>query len=230
MLTLSCSLISSPPSASDTSSVVIAEGSSTFGRTPIFISAVLVYLPTGTLPPASAKLSASLKLSSPVTFVPLSFLVTTTTWLFTTFALVPSTTRPSDSSWSICFCAAEKKISHSYPSSICVRSVPELSALYVIFTFGCSSLYCAASSSITFFKLAAINTWISVSSSSLTLLSVASVFAVSSVFSSALDPHPAIENTITAAIIAAKILFFILSPPDRRLVHKNVVIIPVFSL
>jgi hypothetical protein len=90
-------------------------------------------------------------------------------------------------------------------------------------------LYCVASSSITFFKLAAINTWISVSSSSLPLLSVASVFAVSSVFSSALDPHPAIENTITAAIIAAKILFFILSPPDRHLIHKNVVIIPVFS-
>ena len=43
------------------------------------------------------------------------------------------------------------------------------------------------------------------------------------------DEQAAVDNTIAAANTIAKILFFILSPPDRRLVHKNVVIIPVFS-
>ena len=165
---------------------------------PRFTSACRVYFPTGTLPPASAILLASFKFSSPVTFVPLSFRDITTTWLFRTFALVPSTTSPSASSWSICFCAAEKNKSHSYPSSICVRS--ELSALNVIFTSGWSSLYSLASSVITVFRLAAMNTWISVSF----LLSSA---AFSSVF--LFPPHAASETIITPARRTAAILFTI---------------------
>ena len=79
LLTLSCSLISTPPRASDTCSVVIAATSSASSRMPRFTSACLVYFPTGTLPPASAILSASPMFSSPVTAVSLSFKVTTTT-------------------------------------------------------------------------------------------------------------------------------------------------------
>ena len=107
---------------------------------PRFLKISREYCPTGTSSPASAIFSASVMFSNPVTFVSPSFGLIRTT-LFSSRSTTESFfARSSSTSASICLVAAEKKISHLDPSSICVCKVPELSALKKILTSGYSSL------------------------------------------------------------------------------------------
>ena len=87
------------------------------------------YCPTGTSSPASAIFSASVMFSNPVTFVSPSFGLIRTTLFSRRSTTVSSFVSFSSVRASICLSAAEKKRSQRAPSSICVCSVPELSAL-----------------------------------------------------------------------------------------------------
>ena len=126
---------------------------------PRFLKISREYCPTGTSSPASAMFFASVIFSKPVTFVSPSFGLIRAT-LFSRRSTTESFLASSSStSASICLVAAEKKISHLEPSSICVCNVPELSALKRILTSGYSSLKSFWISSIAFARLAAINTY-----------------------------------------------------------------------
>ena len=85
---------------------------------PRFLKISREYCPTGTSSPASAMFSASVIFSNPVTFVSPSFGLIRTT-LFSRRSTTESfSARSSSTRASICFVAAEKKISHLDPSSI----------------------------------------------------------------------------------------------------------------
>ena len=80
----------------------------------------------------------------------------------------------------------------------------------MIFTSGWSSLYRSASSVITVFRLAAMNTWISVSSVSVFSAVSASIVLLPSAIPSAPPEHPAIVSSIIPASIPASILLFMI--------------------
>ena len=87
---------------------------------PRFLKISRAYCPTGTSSPARAMFAASVIFSKPVTFVSPPFGLIRTT-LFSRRSTTESFFASSSStSASICLVAAEKKMSHLEPSSICV--------------------------------------------------------------------------------------------------------------
>ena len=76
------------------------------------------YCPTGTSSPARARFAASGMFSNPVTLVSPPFGLMRTTLFSRRFTTESLSAIPSSTSASICFVAAEKKISQRAPSSI----------------------------------------------------------------------------------------------------------------